>query len=170
MKFQTESSLIFHLLANFTSTTFFFFASFFQKKKKKKKSDVSLLLPKGTGTCIWLFIHWHFDAYYYLNLCFLKFAQLSLIFNLYIDKKNINLQYVDQNVLKININDTSDVYHVTLMFLLLTLGIVSPVPNTLISILVVTLNMYLLDRYRLETRSKLFVKNKRNVTYIESEH
>ena len=121
-------------------------------------------------TCIWLFIHWHFDAYYYLNLCFLKFAQLPLIFNLYIDKKNINLQYVDQNVLKININDTSDVYHVTLMFLLLTLGIVSPVPNTLISILVVTLNMYLLDRYRLETRSKLFVKNKRNVTYIESEH
>ena len=100
----------------------------------------------------------------------MKFAQLSLIFNLYIDKKNINLQYVDQNVLKININDTSDVYHVTLMFLLLTLGIVSPVPNTLISILVVTLNMYLLDRYRLETRSKLFVKNKRNVTYIESEH
>ena len=56
------------------------------------------------------------------------------------------------------------------MFLLLTLGIVSPVPNTLISILVVTLNMYLLDRYRLETRSKLFVKNKLNVTFIESEH
>ena len=70
---------------------------------------------------------------------------------------------------KININDTSDVYHVTLIFLLLTLGIVSPAPNTLISILVITLNMYLLDRYRLETRSKLFLKNKLNVIFIESE-
>ena len=70
---------------------------------------------------------------------------------------------------KININDTSDVYHVTLIFLLLTLGIVSPAPNTLISILVITLNMYLLDRYRLETRSKLFSKNKLNVIFIESE-
>ena len=70
---------------------------------------------------------------------------------------------------KININDTSDVYHVTLIFLLLTLGIVSPAPNTLISILVITLNMYLRDRYRLETRSKLFLKNKLNVIFIESE-
>ena len=59
LKFQTESSLIFRLVANFTSTTFFFFLVSFFQKKKKKISDVSLLLPKGTD--IYLVIYtWAF--------------------------------------------------------------------------------------------------------------